>query len=277
MMEEAARLRDNGIGSRAAELYERAFQRFSALGKQQEAAEALHMAGVSYKVANDIDAASTTLEEAAHLHTMNGNPLGIGRVYRDLGITWEYAGDFQRASQWLVQSIEALKDMSSPAELGISEAKLGLVKMKEGDLDASHRLLTCGLQRVREAGHWFYEMTALLHLAEFEVESHQYSEAVTTLEACLGLIHENEAATREDRRLAQIYGLRAWAYWRLGDTRQVVNDFHSAMSHMQHMTPATRSVVYDDIHLDRLIKESSHQDPELATQIHGDIPTADRV
>ncbi len=244
---QAGDLRNNGQGLAAVEKYKQAAALFLEAGEKQRAAECWHMVGVSYKVENDIDAAIETLEKAAQLHYETGNEAGVGRVYRDIGIAYAYRKEHDKAIEWLEKSEEALRGSGADAELGITESKIGLHYLEVQDYDKAEQWLDRGLATIRKEGHWFYEMTALLHLAALRLVREQHSEAITALWSCVGLIFQANEQDGQKRRLAQIYGLLAHGYLGVGNAKSGAQFFERTVDLLRPMAGNVSEVVYEDI------------------------------
>jgi tetratricopeptide (TPR) repeat protein len=244
---QAGDLRNNGQGLAAVEKYKQAADLFLEAGDEQRSAECWHMVGVSYKVENDIDAAIETLEKAAQLHREAGNKVGVGRVYRDIGIAYAYRKEHDKAIGWLEKSEEALRNSGADAELGMTESKIGLHYLEVKDYDKAEQWLDRGLASIRKESNWFYEMTALLHLAALHLVRERYSEAITTLWSCVGLIYQANEQDGQKRRLAQIYGLLAHGYLGVGNTKSGVQFFEQAVGLLKPMAGNVSEVVYEDI------------------------------
>ncbi|HSH31106.1 MAG TPA: tetratricopeptide repeat protein [Candidatus Saccharimonadales bacterium] len=255
--------RNNGEGLKAVEYYKQAADTYLQEGNRQQAAGCWHMVGVSYKVENDIDAAIENLHKAADLNREIGNEIGVGRIYRDIGIAYAYRKEHEEAIKWLRKSVEALEGTGEDAELGISEAKVGLHYLEVHDYNQAEEWLNKGLATIRRTFHWFYEMTALLHLAALRFAQDRPSDAVTNLWAGVGLIFQAGEQEGQKRRLAQLYGLLGQAYLGLGNTAGGVEFFAKAIQLLEPMADNVAKVVYEDIRATdfvRKLREKSSQD-----------------
>lgn len=225
--EEASILRNQGKGYDAVDRYQQAKEVYIRAGDLAHAAGCQHMIGVSYKIENDIAQAMPAYDQATKDYHEAGDPLGEGRVERDIGITYEYQDQLEPASEHLKKSRELLASQPEEAatvngekrdaELGITLVKLGLVALRMSHLEEADTHMMDGLLLIRKAGHPFYEITALTHLAALYFTTEHYDQMLANLEAALGLIYEYDMQDEQTRRLAQIWGLMAHGYLHHGN------------------------------------------------------------
>lgn len=222
---EAGRLRNQGKGLEANEKYQLAKTLYIKNGKVVQAAGCQLMIGVGYKIENNLKKAIAAYEEALKLYEKSNDPLGPGRVYRDIGIVYEYHDCLAESEQYLLQSKDALEiipDETTPsqfgdvptknAELGITLAKLGLIYIRLKKFSAAEHHLIEGLTLIRRAGHPFYELTALLHLGALYYATKHFGRMMANAEAALGIIYEHQLEKDHTRRLAQVYGMLAHGF-----------------------------------------------------------------
>lgn len=262
LQKQANDLRNNGQGLEAVEKYQRAAREFLQAGNKTSAAECWHMAGVSYKVENDIDKAVATLQQAIELYEQAGNQMRVGHVYRDIGIAYAYRKEHDKAIEWLKKSENILSNNKAEAELGITRAKIGLHYLEIKQYDQARQWLDLGLASIRQEGQWFYEMTALSHLAALELAQNRFSGAVTTLWAGIGLIYQADEQKIQKRRLAQLYGLLAHGYLGLGNAKDGANFFKKAVVLLKSMADNVSSVVYEDIQAQDFVKKLRDASPQ---------------
>lgn len=224
--QQATTLRNQGRGYESIEKYTRAKESYLQEGNLARAAGCQHMIGVSYKIENDIEHAMPAYDQAIQDYRAAGDLLGPGRVHRDMGSMYEYYDQLDKAEEYLLQSkreIENTPDSAADhqaadrshvknAELGITIAKLGFVNTRMNKLKSAEQYITKGLSLIRNAGHPFYEITALHHLGALYFVTKQYERMLVNLEAALGLVYEYNMQAEHTRRLAQIWGLMAHAY-----------------------------------------------------------------
>lgn len=224
---QATTLRNQGQGLAAVEKYQQAKAAYLAVGGKARAAGMQHMIGVSYKIENNLKQAMPAYRQAITEYQEAGDTLGPGRVERDIGVMLEYHDRLHEAKEHLLKSRHLLSvapesattanGEKRDAELGITLAKLGLIALRQAELDEAEAHILEGLALIRKAGHPFYEMTALMHLAAVYFATKHYGRMLANLEASLGLIYEYKMQAAQTRRLAQIWGLMAHGYMHSGN------------------------------------------------------------
>lgn len=268
----AARLRNNGAIAEAISKYQELFNLHLEENDPNAAAEAQQMIGVCYKIENKLPKAIASLEKALDLYKKTGNSVGLGNTYRDIGIAYTYNHHYQEAIPWLEQSIETLKETDDLAARGISWAKLGLNYLRLGDTRLARKHMKKGLKLIRQHGHWFFEMTTLLNLAEVDLAEKKFDPLLTHLWACLGLIHENDAVTKQQRRLAQVYGLLSHGYLACNNVKLACRYLHQVIDQLTQMSTETREVVYEDIQLPELMNRLHQKAPRKYRELQGRLP-----
>jgi tetratricopeptide (TPR) repeat protein len=244
--------RNNGQGLKAVAAYREAARLAAEAGEWSQAAAAQHMLGVAYKVENNIDAALAELHRALPLYERAHDPDGAGRVARDLGIAYDYRGQYTEGEPWLQRSVDALKSTANLPELGISEAKLGLHYLQTGHLAQAERWIDRGLATIRRSHNWFYEMTALLHRATLRLAQHRPADAIADLTAAQSLIEQAGESDHQHRRLAQIHGLLAQAYFQQADRPTARGHYRQATDLLTPMPANVAAVIRADINADEL-------------------------
>jgi len=260
-------LRNNGQGLKAIASYSEAKAAYEAADRADKAAECQHMIGVSYKVENDIAKAILELNTAADMCEKLGNKIRVGQVERDIGICYAYNEDFDTALTWLEKSRQHLTSEAGP-ELGITEAKIGLMHMHKNELPQADAWMARGLATIRSTDAWFYEMTALLHIGTLDLKRDKDDEAATALWAGVGLIFANDAQDGQQRRLAQLYGLLAHSYLGLQNYNQAKHLFARAVDMLDLMAANVAAVVYDDIAATGLLAAFEHRDKDFFHKYH---------
>ena len=245
----ADRLRNGGRCNDAIKEYERAKAIFDKIGDRHAGAECQHMIGVCFKMLDVTDQAISALLKAERLYRKAGDRSGVGRAYRDIGICHSYRANHAEALIWLLKSEAILRTEASPAELGITQAKIGEIYLKTMDYQVAEDWLRKGLATIRIHGHWFYEMTALMHLGQLLLAIDQPSDSVTTLRAAQAIILDNRDSANYGRRLAQIYGQLAHGYLQLGDRSDAAQLAERAEALLAHMDAKVQAVVRREIDL----------------------------
>lgn len=218
---QATDLRNNGQITDAVAKYKELVKRFEAQGNAKRAANMQHMIGVSYKVANKTEASLAALANSKQRYEQANDRVGVGRVLRDEGITYQYVHDFDHALSLLEESIDVLGDTDDFAELGISHSKLGNLYMEQGNLTEAETWLVSGLEILEnKADHWFYTATARLHIAGLHLKRHEDDKALTEISLAEKAFLDHGSDASNARRLAQIEALKTIAFLELGDRDQ---------------------------------------------------------
>lgn len=266
-LEEAAtKLRNQGRGDEAADMYMQAKQAYLTAGNLAKAAGCQHMIGVSYKIENDSDRAIPALQQAIIDYRTAKDMLGKGRVQRDIGVMYEYLGAHQEAEQAFLDSqasLTALPDdrkthqsvqgkTSRNAELGITLAKLGQLYTRTGQFSQAESYLMDGLALIRGVGHVFYEVTALMHLGSLYYATKHYGRMLANLEAALGLLYEYRLQDEHTRRLAQIWGLMAHGYAACGNTVTARYFAKKSLAIVNQLSQNAQKPLRHDIQADQL-------------------------
>lgn len=262
-LEQAATiLRDQGKGREAAATYQEAKQAYLDDGETVRAAGMQHMTGVSLKIENDIHASLQALNKAITDYESAGEPLGPGRVERDIGIMYEYRDELDAAWEHLQKSKLLLEATPSDAttangelrdaELGITLAKLGLVAIRYTRYEEAEHYIMDGLSAIRRAGHPFYEMTSLMHLASVYFATEHYGRMLANLEAALGLIYEYDMQDVQTRRLAQIWGLMAHGYLNCGNPKTARHFAEKSLAVIADLSNDAAGPVLKDIQVEIL-------------------------
>lgn len=262
LLEEGDTKRNNGHGLSSIASYRKALKLAQVAGDWKRAAEAQHMIGVSYKVENDINRSIPELEKAVALYDKAGDPDGPGRVSRDIGISYDYRKNFSQGEHWLKLSVNQLRHTHALAELGISEVKLGKHYLQTDRPDLAEGWIDRGLAKIRHTDRWFYEMTALLHRADLRLFQHRPTDAIADLEAGLDLIQGAGSTYGQQRRLAQIFGLLAYANLQLGDLDTANLYHHKADAILEQLEPSVAAVVMEDIRAFDFTRRIKELNPE---------------
>ena len=215
--EQATTYRNNGQVQQAVAAYDELLKRFEKAKNKQRAAQMQHMIGVSYKVGNFTEASLRALNDALHRYETIDDHVGVGRVLRDIGITYQYAKQYAPAKEYLERSVVALQATADMAELGISEAKVGHLLHEAGVLDKAELWIDRGIETLRSTDHWFYLSTALLHRASLQLALHHYALALAAIEESEGILRVHGGEQVQKRRLAQVWFIKADIYKAMGE------------------------------------------------------------
>jgi len=140
------------------EVYIQAAKLFDSIDQPTEAADCIHMIGVSYKIDNNRDKAIPYYEEAIKRFEELGRSDKVGSVDRDMGIMYAYYKDYETALNWLKKSESALANTDNQNELGITQSKIGLMHVYLKDYGLAEKELKTGLHTLQAAKqvHSFY-------------------------------------------------------------------------------------------------------------------------
>ena len=215
--QQATTLRNNGQVDAAVALYQELVHQFDKVHKKDRAARMQHMIGVTYKVGNHTTRSLEALDDALRRYEEIKDVVGIGRVLRDKGITYQYVRRYKEAKEFLEKSVTVLQAANDAAELGISEVKVGNLLREAGVLDKAEIWIERGLETLKLGDHWFYTSTALLHKAALKLAQHHYNEALAAAEASEKLLRDNNGEQVQKRRLAQLWYTKAAIYQAMGE------------------------------------------------------------
>ena len=259
LFDQAEDLRCQGQGKQAAIKYIQAAKLVASdPASQNLVQEGWHMAGVSYKIENDIKKAMPCFDHALDIANKRKDTVGVGRIYRDIGIMYDYQKRYSDGLTYLQKSVEALQTTNAVAELGITETKIGQNYLLQDKTKQAEQWLKRGLNTLEPPGHWFYIVTTLLPLAGLEYKRQRYQPMLDYLLRAKRLIDESTESDNQTRRLIQTYGLMAHAYIGLGDKAKANNMFKQTKELLSQIeTKAARDVLYEDIDYNGLKKELS--------------------
>ena len=215
--EQATTLRNNGQVDAAVKAYQELVMRFEKAKKPKRAAEMQHMIGVTYKVGNHTTESLQALDAALERYKTVNDTVGVGRVLRDKGITYQYAKRYQEAKDLLQESVTVLQGTEDVAELGISEAKVGNLLREAGLFDKAEAWINRALETLNVTNHWFYISTALLHKAHLKLAQHNYNDALTAAEMTEKILRDNNGEQVQKRRLAQVWFMKSAIYKAMGE------------------------------------------------------------
>lgn len=266
LVKQATVLRNDGHALEAVEVYKQAAELFDVANQPIEAADCLHMVGVSYKIDNNRDKAMPYYEEAIKRFEKLGRADKVGMVQRDIGIMHAYHKDYELALKWLKKSEVALIETGNQNELGITQAKIGLMYIHLGDFAIAERELQKGLHTIESADkpHSFFIMTTLLHLAALEIVQKHYEQTLKYVNQAYDLLQQVEAEEGSmDRRRSQILGIRAHAEFGLHQVEQASQDTIDSLQLLEDISDESAAVVYKDIEAAKLLALLKEKNPQI--------------
>lgn len=223
-------------------------------GKLAEKARALHMAGVSAKesVADNkgkyYELASNFYSQAVPLYKQANDDEGLGAVYRDMGITADYARDYPVAIYFFQKSIETLERAESYGHLAITYDKLGLHFYKQGRLEEALSHMDKALDLFRRDAHpGFFKATTLYDKARVLFKLKRFDESLDLAQESLSWYEADHDKERYDRRLAQLHSLMSLIYLEQDKKDQSQLHWKKANTLMTNFDPMAVSVLKKDI------------------------------
>lgn len=266
LVSQATELRNNGRALEAVKTYKQAVKLLDELDLPVEAADCVHMIGVSYKIDNNMVKAMPYYEEAVQRFTKLGRPDKVGSVQRDIGIMLAYHKDYNSALEWLRKSEQALTKTDNLNELGITQSKIGLMYVYLKDYSRAENVLKKGLNTIQAAKHphSFYIMTTLLHLAALEIVQNRYESTLLYVKQAYDLLPKVEKEEGSmNRRRSEILGIRAHAYFGLGKAQEASQDIIDALQLLEDISDEAAAVVYENIRAAKLLELLKENNPDL--------------
>lgn len=245
--EQATTFRNNGQVQQAVAAYTELVARFDKAKDKRRAAQMQHMIGVAYKVGNHTAESLQALDAALERYKAVGDTVGVGRVLRDKGITYQYVKRYQEAKDLLQQSVTVLQGTGDAAELGISEAKVGNLLREAGVLDKAEAWIERGLETLQTTDHWFYISTTLLHKADLKLAQHHYTEALTAAEAAEKILRDNNGEQVQKRRLAQLWFMKSAIYKAMGDFEKASECKEAGEAYAATLDEASRRYLHEQL------------------------------
>jgi tetratricopeptide (TPR) repeat protein len=252
LIEEADFLRNQGDTVGAIRHYRDALRRIDPIIGIRETANCHHMIGVCFKMQNDFPRAVHALSRAHDIYEGIGDRVGAARVLRDLGVSYDHQGDHRTAVEILHQSEEALSELDVPAELGITQAKIGESYAEAANLEMAAEWLHKGLATIRTTDSWFYEMTALIHLGKLQLRRENPNGALTYLWAALARVGKFDTDASLNHRLTQLRGHMANGYVQLGNNAMAHRFFEQFEIGISKMDAKNGTMVLEDVGADSI-------------------------
>ncbi len=107
--------------------------------------------GVYHSIKGDQETALEQLAEAEVLALMDGDKLGLGKIYNSIGIAYAYIGDYQKSIEGLEKAAEVYLELEDEVELAKAYNNIGLVYYNQGDYDQTLDYFFKSLE-IREKG-----------------------------------------------------------------------------------------------------------------------------
>lgn len=264
---QAQKFKDNGQTDQAIEQFQKIVKQAVSQNQPELQAQAVHMLGVCFLMERKHQQALQTLQQASQLYQQLDFPLELGSVYRDIGLTFFYRKQYDQSRQWLDRSAQVLGKIQAKAELGLTLAKSALLFKEMHQWDKSSLLFKQSLTLIREQGHWFYEATTMIDWSLLSYKKKDFHQSITKLWAAFGLIHQAKAEKIQQRRLAEIYGLLASSYFRLGNVNWAINLCNASLQYLQEMPKDVRDHIMKRSKIYKFIKRLYKQDVNLYREL----------
>lgn len=265
LSQQADALRNQGQTTAAIKHYREASALFEAGGKKVKAIDTgyllvstcLHMEGKR-------DEAVQASQEAARRFAELGAHDLEGSAYVNIGIAFLNDRLFQEAEKWFKKALEVLQRVETPsgkAQFGIAHAKLGHAYAKQGHFDEAQHEFNEALAILRRIGHWFFEHTTLMHIAQMYFDQKEYNLALTYAWASLSLILHENAQDEHTRRVAELKAGIAHCYWELGNEEWGVKYLAEAADLINAMPDDVAKVVARNIQAAELLAQVKAKRP----------------
>lgn len=253
LLKEADNLRFQSQTQQAIPVYKQVADEADKQGDHKLAGHVLHMIGVCYKMDNQTEQAINALKTAAEYYSRHGFAQKEGVVMCDIGLAYDYAGDLPQAQRILSVAVEKLAETSDRGAYGMTLAKLGFVKIKQGDDSAIHDL-NGAIEVLRQTSAWFFLATAIGYLGYYLAAREDFEHALPQMEESLQ-IYESHPEEPHPRRIAQCHGGIAYCYANFGNYEQARHYLRLALDLIlsDEITPAATAVLLEDIHANETI------------------------
>lgn len=255
LFEQANRLRDSARVNEAISVY----QDIAGLATENHElffkARALHLAGVSAREAvKDKNSsycrdAFTYYRQAEEIYRFLKDSQKLGALYRDMGITADYAADYANAPIYFQKALALLQDAEAFGELAITYDKLGLHFLKLGQLEEAKKFINQALDLLRrEPTAGFFRATTLLDLSRVHFKLKQFDRALELAEESLGWYSADHPGKEYTRRLAQLNGLISLIHTELDNQKQAQKYFFKYQALLKTFDPLAAEVLIRDWH-----------------------------
>ncbi|TES97794.1 hypothetical protein E3J85_00270 [Patescibacteria group bacterium] len=177
------------------------------------------------KMDYDLKGALKYYDRAITVAKKLNNQSGLGDIYRDVAISYEYFSRFKIAEKFLLKSIETFRKLRmgklNYAKLGITEVKLGLTYLHQKKLKEAEKWMKRGdrhLAKNKQADFW--QLTSKMHLAELLYLKKKYKQVINKINPLL-----LESMNKDwDHRYNQILTLRAACFKKLNREEEYKHD-----------------------------------------------------
>jgi len=218
LLQKAEVKRNAGLATEALSL----FLKSAELAKQDEdyqgVAHSLYRAGVTAKLfirsAQDTkyrDAIQFLLA-AKDLFTEQGNEVEVGKVYRDIAITHDYARQKSAALESFTRAVTIFQKIGADGELALTYAKIGLHYAINNDTATAKQFYDQSSKYFQRAPSGFYQAIYWQDYAKLLAKLNEVKSAIDWAEQSLSWYDADHDGVVFQRKVAQLYGLLSVLY-----------------------------------------------------------------
>ena len=210
---------------RALAVTEEALQRYRGLDPRLPGIEArmLEHMGTILARNRSYERARTYFDEAIRVAGAIRDLARMGRIYHGLSTCYQHLGDLGRATEFAQRAIALYALEQDESLLARAENELGLLVMRQGQLDKAEAYFRTALDRLEAAGVERLRSHYLLSLGELWLLQERVDEAFAAVTEAV------ELATRLDETLAIVTG-----HQQLGELRERRGEHQLADQHFEH-------------------------------------------
>jgi tetratricopeptide (TPR) repeat protein len=163
-------------------------------GNSADDDRALKYLGMAAKKAEGQYANATAIqnyEKILKIQRARGDKPGQAGTLYTMGVKAYEIGDYDRASDWLKESVEILRELANPASEGWSVMYLGMIALKRAQYTNSLAFHSHALELSRTRGDKFQEGIHLTNLGRVHLRMGHYAHAMEVFEESLALKRAN--------------------------------------------------------------------------------------
>ncbi len=217
LKQQADEFRCAGRGDRAITRYRDARKLYLEAEDASEAAECLHMLGVTYIFEDRYTESKEALKQALDERDKQHRNVEAARVLRDMGIAEMLERHFLPAVELLLKSRQALLVTDNFGERGITEAKLGRLYSLTGEFSSVDACFDEAYLLIAKADNSAYLVAAHIDNAIACLERGQFGHLDNHLASAWRLLEEAGNLRQQVRRRLQIFALQIRSAVNKGD------------------------------------------------------------
>jgi tetratricopeptide (TPR) repeat protein len=218
LLNQAERQRNAGECHEALNTFLKAAEFAKQLEDFPSVAHALYRAGVTAKlfVRRKSDSkyrdALSYLRAARDLFEELGEMEEVGKIYRDIAVTHDYAKQKAAALENFARAVEILQKGGWDGELALTYDKLGLHFYIYNDLETAQRYLDKSFEFFQKAPRGFYQAISWQDYAKLLCKQGRYTAAIDWAEQSLSWYQADHDGVVYQRKIAQLYGMLSVLY-----------------------------------------------------------------